>query len=326
MKAAFAMAAETLPFVFGEEELRRLHELLDIDTERTFGSIDALSDEEIDGLELLITGWGAPMIGERELARLATLRAVVHWGGGIGFIDPSATERGLAVSSARSANAVPVAEFTIAMIILAAKDAFWASQRYRTEQREIFREIELPHTGLYRRTIGLVGASTIGRLVIEQLRDRDVDVLVYDPYLTPDDAVRLGVERMEDLEALARRSTILSLHAPAFARTDGMISRAVLAAMPDGATLVNTARGSLVDQDALVEELTKGRLRAILDVTDPEVLPVGHPLYSLPNVFLTPHLAGSTGNELRRLGHAALAEVERFVSGQPFEHPFPLSQ
>ena len=114
---------------------------------------------------------------------------------------------------------------------------------------------------------------------------------------------------------------MLSLHAPAMPQTDGMISRAVLAAMPDGATLVNTARGSLVDQDALVEELAEGRLGAILDVTEPEVLPEGHPLYTLANVFLTPHLAGSTGTELRRLGRAALAEVERFVAGAPCEDP-----
>ena len=326
MKAALAMAPETLPFVFGGDELRRLTQLLDLDAGRVLTSIDDLDDEERAGLELLITGWGAPQIGPNELAMLPALRAVVHWGGGIGLLDQSATARGIAVSSARAANAIPVAEFTVAMITLAAKDAFWVSRQYCTEQRRIDREVELAHTGLYGTTIGLVGASTIGTLVIEQLRDRDVDILVYDPYLTAADAARLEVEPVGELEDLARRSTVLSLHAPAMPQTDGMISRTVLAAMPDGATLVNTARGSLVDQDALIEELTGGRLRAILDVTEPEVLPTGHPLYALPNVFLTPHLAGSTGTELRRLGRAALAEVERFVSGAPFEHPVPLTQ
>lgn len=324
MKAALAMAPETLPFVFGADELRRLKQLLDLDTDRVLGSIEDLEDEERAALEVLITGWGAPQIGPDELARLPALRAVVHWGGGIGFLDRSATARGIAVSSARAANAIPVAEFTVAMITLAAKDAFWVSRQYCTEQRPIDREIELPHTGLYGTTIGLVGASSVGTLVIERLRDRDVEVLVYDPYLTATDAARLEVEPVGELEELARRSTVLSIHAPAIPQTDGMISRAVLAAMPDGATLVNTARGSLVDQDALVEELAGGRLRAILDVTEPEVLPTGHPLYTLPNVFLTPHLAGSTGTELRRLGRAALAEVERVVSGAPIQHPFPL--
>lgn len=323
MKAAFAMAPDMLPFVFGDDELRGLQELLEIDADRVLTSIEDLDDDERAALELLITGWGAPRIGPEELAQLPALRAVVHWGGGIGMLDESAAARGIVVSSARAANAIPVAEFTLAMITLAAKDAFWVSRQYCAEQRTIDRELELPHTGLYETTIGLVGASTIGTLVIEQLRDRDVEILVYDPYLTATEAARLGVQQVTALEDLARRSTVLSLHAPAMPQTDGMISRAVLAAMPDGATLVNTARGSLVDQNALVEELASGRLRAILDVTEPEVLPAGHPLYSLPNVFLTPHLAGSTGTELRRLGRAALAEVERFVSGRPFEHPAP---
>ncbi|MDQ0573863.1 hydroxyacid dehydrogenase [Agromyces albus] len=325
MKAALAMAPDMLPFIFGDDELRRLQQLLDLDADRILSSIDDLDDEERAATELLITGWGAFRIGPNELAMLPALRAVVHWGGGIGFLDQSATARGIAVSSARAGNAIPVAEFTVAMITLAAKDAFWVSREYCREQRTIHREIELPHTGLYETTIGLVGASTIGTLVIEQLRDRDVEILVYDPYLTATDAARLEVEPVGDLEELARRSSVLSLHAPAMPQTDRMISRTVLAAMPDGATLVNTARGSLVDQDALIEELAGGRLRAILDVTEPEVLPKGHPLYALPNVFLTPHLAGSTGTELRRLGRAALAEVERFVSGAPFEHPFPLT-
>ncbi|MVQ41470.1 hypothetical protein GON06_04760 [Microbacterium sp. MAH-37] len=326
MKAAFAMAPEMVPFIFGETEMGRLHELLDLDPHRIL-TWQEDREPELEGLtdvELLISGWGAPFLGVSQLDRLPSLRAVVHWGGGIGFLDHHARERGIEVSSARAANGIPVAEFTVAMITLAAKDAFWASRQYCRDQRFVDRETELPHTGLYGTTIGLVGASTIGMLVIEQLRDRDVEVLVYDPYLAEPTAEALGVEVVRDLEDLARRSTILSLHAPVTPRTEGMISRRVLAALPDGATLVNTARGILVDQDALVDELTAKRIRAILDVTEPEVLPKGHPLYALPNVFLTPHLAGSTGVELRRLGHAALAEVERFVSGTPFENPFPL--
>ena len=324
MKAAFAMTPELLPFVFGDDEVRRLQQLVDLDPRRVLNADAGLQDieeEELAAINLLITGWGAPPIGPKQLAMMPALRGVVHWGGGGGFLDEVATARGIPVSTARAANALPVAEFTIAMITLAAKDAFWASRLYRREQRQIDREAELPHTGLYGTTIGLVGASTIGRLVIEQLQGRDVELLVYDPYLTDADAAHLGVETVRDLEDLARRSTVLSLHAPVMPQTDGMISRAVLAAMPDGATLVNTARDSLVDQDALVEKLAEGRLGAILDVTDPEVLPEGHPLYTLANVFLTPHLAGSTGTELRRLGRAALAEVERFVAGAPFEDP-----
>lgn len=319
MRAALLMDPALAPFVFGAAERARLEELLEVDITDAATSLSAIDDA--NEVELLITGWGVPSIGPDELDALPALRAIVHWGGGIGFLDPQAASRGIRVSSARAANAIPVAEFTLALITLAAKDAFWASRAYCAEQRSIDREAELPRTGLYGTTVGIVGASAIGTLVMEKLAGTDVRVLLYDPYASAQAAARLGVELVADLAELASRSDILSIHAPEAPSTIGMISRSVLAALPDGATLVNTARGALVDQDALVAELQRGRLRAVLDVTDPDVLKPGHPLYALPNVFLTPHLAGSMGNELRRLGHSALAEVERFVAGQPFDQP-----
>lgn len=319
MRAALLMDPALVPFVFGADEQRRLRELLEMDTTDAATSLSAVHDPS--GIELLIMGWGAGPMSPDDLDALPELRAIVHWSGGNGLLDGAAASRGIGVSSARAANAIPVAEFTLAMITLAAKDAFWASRTYCTEQRFIDREAEHAHTGLHGTTIGIVGASTIGTLVIQKLAASDVRVLLYDPYATAETAARLGVELVADLEELATRSDILSIHAPEMPSTMGMISRGVLAALPDGATLINTARGALVDQEALVDELHRGRLRAVLDVTEPDPLEPGHPLYSLPNVFLTPHLAGSMGNELRRLGHAALAEVERFVAGEPFAHP-----
>ena len=109
----------------------------------------------------------------------------------------------------------------------------------------------------------------------------------------------------------------MSLHAPALAETRGMINEQRLALMRDGATLINTARGDLVDGPALVAELKRGRLQAVIDVADPGT---EAELYDLPNVFLTPRIAGSFGNELRRLGHAAVDELERFATGRPFQH------
>jgi len=319
MRAALLMDPALVPFVFGDDERQRLAEMLEIDMTDAATSLAGIpAPSEV---ELLITGWGVPVIDRDGLDAFPALRAIVHWGGGIGFLDEAASARGIRISSARAANAVPVAEFTQAMITLAAKDAFWLSRQYCAEQRFIDREATAPRAGLFRTTVGIVGASTIGTMVIEKLRASDVEVLLYDPYATPETAERLGAELIDDLEELARRSRILSVHAPETPRTAGMISRAVLAALPDGATLVNTARGALVDQDALVDELQRGRLRAVLDVTEPDVLEAGHPLYALPNVFLTPHLAGSMGVELRRLGESALAEVERFVAGAPFENP-----
>lgn len=321
MKALLAMAPDAFPLVFAKEDVDRLDDLLDVDTSRIVTSFDELTDSERSEIEVLLTGWGVPRVGPAELDAFPALRAVVHWGGGVAFLDPSVQERGIVVSSARAANAIPVAEFTVAMIVLAAKDAFWVSRQYCAEQRQIDREAELAHTGLFRTTVGIVGASSIGTLVMEMLKAHDVEVLLHHPRATPERAAALGAELVDDLEELARRSGILSVHTPDLPQLRGMISREVMAALPGGATVINTSRGTLIDQDALVTELESGRIRAILDVTEPDVLPPGHPLYSLPNVFLTPHLAGSMGVELQRLGASATDEIARLVAGDDFRHP-----
>jgi phosphoglycerate dehydrogenase-like enzyme len=316
------MTPKLFPLVFGGEEQARLTQLVDIDLSRApFTALDEVDAEDLRRAELLISGWGVPALGPSDLDRMPKLRAIVHWGGGAGFIDPSAGDRGIAVSTARSTNAIPVAEFTLAMIVLAAKDVFWVSRDYRARQSFIDREDELPATGLYDTTVGIVGASSIGSLVMESLKGHAVEVLLYDPFASPERARELGAELVGDLTELAARSRILSVHAPDLPQTRHIVSRHVLAALPDGATVINTSRGALIDQTALVDELQTGRIRGILDVTDPDVLPADHPLYTLPNVFLTPHLAGSTGRELRRLGRSTLDEIERFVQGRPFENP-----
>lgn len=315
------MATPVYPFVFGRAERMRLAKAADLDLSVPATDLADLPPTDRSEIELLITGWGAPPLGSDQLDALPSLRGVVHWGGSVGFLDSAATERGIAVSTGRSVNAIPVAEYTLAMMVLASKDVLWTSRMYCREQRPVDREAELPDTGFSAISVGIVGASTIGTLVMEMLKPHDVDVLLHHPRASHDRAAQLGTTLVDDLHELARRSRILSIHAPDMPRTRGMISRTVMAALPDRATIINTSRGALIDQEALVDELESGRLRAILDVTEPDVLPQGHPLYTLPNVFLTPHLAGSMGNELRRLGSSAVAEVERFAAGLPFAHP-----
>ncbi|MFF2371626.1 hydroxyacid dehydrogenase [Agromyces sp. NPDC058110] len=269
--------------------------------------------------ELLIAGWGAPRIG---VADAPNLRGVVYLGGVAATCldDPAAwAARGLVASNARAANAVPVAEFALAMILLAGKDAPFAEQRYRDVRRMPDRAVELTDVGNYRKVVGIVGLSQIAQVLIELLRPFDLDVVVYSPSLTPDRAAELGV-RMGTLAEVVSTADVVSLHQAVTPATVGQIDAALLASMRDGATLLNTARGEVVDQDALVRELRSGRIRAILDVTTPEPLPHDHPLWSTPNTVLTPHLAGSMGTELYRMGASALDEVRRFVDGRPFAH------
>ncbi|WP_411104021.1 hydroxyacid dehydrogenase [Streptomyces sp. cmx-4-9] len=270
--------------------------------------------------EVLFTHWGAPVLDEEALRRMPALEAVVHAAGSVKHhVTPAVWHRGIRVSSAAAANALPVAEFTLAAILFANKRVLESSRRYRDARSA---EGLLPYFaghGNYRRTVGIVGASRIGRRVIELLRPFDLDVVLHDPYATAQEAAGLGAELLP-LNELVARSHVVSVHAPELPETRHMFDAKLLAALADGATLINTARGSLVDTAALVAELESGRIHAVLDVTDPDELPPHSPLYTLPNVLLTPHIAGSLGNELERMAHWAVEEVQRYAAGLPFMH------
>jgi phosphoglycerate dehydrogenase-like enzyme len=170
--------------------------------------------------------------------------------------------------------------------------------------------------GNYRRNVGIVGASRIGRRVIELLKPFDYRLLLADPTLDAAEAAGLETEKV-DLDELMRQADVVSLHAPSLPSTRHMIDARRLSLMKDGATLINTARGILIDEAALLSALKTGRIDAVLDVTDPEIPEAGSAFYDLPNVFLTPHIAGAIGLERARLGEMAVDEVERFVTGQP---------
>ncbi|KRV49062.1 hydroxyacid dehydrogenase [Wenjunlia vitaminophila] len=275
----------------------------------------------LERVDVLVTGWGCPLIDDRALAAAPRLRAVVHTAGSVkGIVGAECWRRGIEVSSAVQINALPVAEYTLAVILLANKGVLDARERYRRLRGPADWHAELAGYGNYRRTVGVIGASRVGRRVLELLRPHDFQVLLADPFLADADAQALGAEPV-GLDELCARSDVVSVHAPALPETRHLLDGPRLALMRDGALLVNTARGSLVDHDALTRELVSGRLRAVLDVTEPEVLPPDSPLYDLPNVLLTPHVAGSMGNELHRLADFALDELQRWCGGLPFSAP-----
>jgi phosphoglycerate dehydrogenase-like enzyme len=269
-------------------------------------------DDDLAECEILLTGWGGPSLDERLLARAPRLTAVAHAAGTVKRIVTEASwTRGIRVSSAADVNGIPVAEYALSMILLAGKRVF-ESQDFMRRERSLGWAAD-GSLGNHRATIGIIGASRIGRRVLELLRPFDHEVLLADPTLDDDDAAILGASLVPLRELLAR-SSVVSLHAPLLDSTIGMIGARELSLMPDSATLINTARGAIVDTDALVAELATGRIRAVLDVTDPEPLPVNHALYDVPGVVLTPHVAGALGNELARLGSHAVDEIVLFAA------------
>ncbi|GLY08508.1 glycerate dehydrogenase [Actinoplanes sp. NBRC 101535] len=319
--ALFAMRSRHMAEVFTPSVLNQICQLTEVDPELVAERFDTPSIRHaLADTEVLITGWGCPPLDAVTLAAAPRLRAVVHAAGSVkSHVTQACWDRGLLVSSAAAANAIPVAEYALAAILFAGKGVFTLRERYR-DDRVFTPAAMVPGVGNFGQRVGIIGASRTGRRVLELLRPFDLDVHVADPYLTAADAAGLGAKLL-DLDDLLRRCAVVSLHAPSIPQTHGMLSAERLALLPDGAVLINTARGELVDTAALAAEVAGGRISAVLDVTDPEPMPPASPLFDLPGVFLTPHVSGSHGNEIHRLGQCALDELRRLVAGRPFAHP-----
>lgn len=312
-RVTLAMESEGLARrLLDEDSLTRLRAVADI-SDRVFAP-DRRSDlgTVLAETDILLTSWGAPTLDDELLAAAPRLSAVIHAAGTVKPVaTPAAWRRGIRFSTAADANSIPVAEYALAMILLAGKRAFDAQTALRARPADVWATPET--AGNYDGTVGIVGASRIGVRVMSLLRPFDVRVLLADPTIDAQAAAAHNAQ-LVTLDELLSRAGVVSLHAPLLPSTRGMITERELALMADGATLINTARGALVDTDALTAEVVSGRLRAVLDVFDPDPLPAGHPLLQAPGAQLTPHMAGSGGNELRRIGAHAVAEIERLVA------------
>jgi phosphoglycerate dehydrogenase-like enzyme len=299
------MAPGLAGVAFTAEQLDRLRRIADV-----------VEDEAT--ADVILGHWGCPRLDEAALAERPNVVLLAYAAGTVrDVVTPASWARGVAVTSAAAANAVPVAEYTLAAILFANKGVFASRERLRNPDLRIRRPRPVGNHG---KRVGLVGASLVGRRVVELLRPFDLDVAVSDPFLTDEEAERLGVTAV-GLDDLFATSDVVSIHAPDLPSTRHLVGAAPLALLRDGATLINTARPALVDQDALERELATGRISAVLDVTDPEPLPSDHPLLGLANAFVTPHVAGAQGSELVRLADLAITEIERFAAGEPPLHP-----
>jgi phosphoglycerate dehydrogenase-like enzyme len=320
-KAALAMIPGVDELVLTAEARAELDALVELVRPEAV-DLAALDGEALGEVEIVVGSWGCSVLDDALLARMPKLRLLAYAAGTVKMtVTPATWERGIVVSSAAAANAVPVADFTFAAIVMIAKDVFRIRDRHREGRgREpVSGAGPAGPVGTRGLRVGVIGASTIGRLVVERLRTLDARVGVSDPYLDADAAAALGVEAM-DLDDLFAWADVITVHAPELPATRHLVNAERLARMHDGAWLLNTARGSIVDTEALTRECVSGRLGAVLDTPDPEPLPAESPMYDLPNVVLTPHIAGSLGNEISRMGDLAVAEVGRFLAGDSLHH------
>lgn len=273
-------------------------------------------------IEVLFTTWGMPRLTGQDLDRLPRLRAVFYAAGSVqGFARPL-LERQITVVSAWQANGVPVAEFVLAQILLAGKGYF----RHLSHERPPGKPSNEAGRaqGNFGETVSVLGAGTIGRSLIGLLRPFNLRVLVFDPFLSDSEANLLGVERVTLEEAFAR-GRVVSNHLANLPQTVGMLDASLFKLLRDGSTFINTGRGQTVNEADMVASLiARPSLTALLDVTHPEPPASDSPLYTLRNVFLSPHIAGSIGDEVVRLADYCIEDFHRWQQAVPLKYAVTL--
>lgn len=302
--------------VFDEETRKELNALTGIEN-RIYTKAELLADPAgFAEVETVFSTWGMPVMTEEEIKTcLPSLKAVFYGAGTVQkFARPFLT-CGVKVFSAWAANAVPVAEYTVAQIILANKGYFLTNRLYQKQMRKEAKAAFAGCNGNYGETVGIIGAGMIGKLVIGMLKNYNLKVIVFDPFLPDEKAAELGVEKC-DLSTLFGRAFVVSNHLANNAQTQGMLNYPLFSQMRENAVFINTGRGAQVVEEDLVRILEeRSDLTALLDVTFPEPPVADHPFYRLPNCLLTPHIAGSAGDEVARMGLYMMEEFKAYQSG-----------
>ena len=315
LKGLYILDKESFDLIYGADDQRDIAVFVDIfGPPQTKDSIRANPDLLAD-VEIIFSGWGAPLMDRRFLLAAPNLRAVFYGGGSVrSFVTDTFWERDIVLITAATANAVPVSEYTLASILFSLKHGWRYAMQVKRDARFPTKTI-VP--GAYEGIVGLVSLGLIGRLVRDRLRPFDLRVLAYDPYVRAEYARELDVQLLP-LADLFRRSDVVSLHTPLLEETEGMITGAHFASMKQGATFINTARGAIVHEKEMIEVLKqRPDLQVVLDVTHPEPPEPDSPLYTLSNVILTPHIAGSMDGECQRMGRYMVEDLRRFVAGKP---------
>lgn len=316
-EAIFLGEQDKIEYVYPKDVRGVLRELCGLE-ETVYTKQEILdSPARFQNTAYIFSTWGMPSFTAEEIGScFPKLQCVFYAAGTVqGFARPF-LERGVQVFSAWAANAVPVAEYTVAQIVLANKGFYQNQLCYKRGEHARARTHFHGHTGNYRTRVGLIGAGMIGSMVAERLKTYDMEVLVFDPFLTEERAERLHVRRVT-LEELFAQCAVVSNHLANNAQTKGMLTYDLLCRLPDYATFINTGRGAQVVESGLARFLAeRPDCTAVLDVTIDEPLPAESPLRQCENCFITTHIAGSAGNEVWRMAEYMLEELKRFEAGE----------
>jgi phosphoglycerate dehydrogenase-like enzyme len=313
VKIALLQGKEMRQKVFQTNHLEQLRALGEVVLNEVSGDpSEEQASEVIKGADIAITSWGCGNLTQSVLDNAPDLKLVLHSAGTIKpIVTPYLWSRGIRVSNATEALGKGVAETALGFTIVSLKDMWRLSREISdggwgsvSNVREVY--------GI---TIGVVGAGRAGSHYVKLMRQFDVRIVLYDPFVSEEKAREMGAYKVS-FEDLLVQSDVISIHLPSLPETYQMFNRERLAMMKDSCVLINTARGSVIDEEALAIELAKGRFFACLDVTEPEPPGLDHPFRQLPNVVLTPHIAGSVNNGMQRIAQAIIDDLKAFMNGK----------
>lgn len=270
--------------------------------------------EMVGDSDVYVTGWGSPCLERKILDKAPNIKLLTHVGGSVyGYVSPEMWDRGIRVIAGNALMAESVAEGTLAYILSAYRDIPRFSSNVKNGTWRFNGGDPWKNKGLRGKTVGVISYGMVAKNLVRILQGFAVNLLVYDIRPIPDeDKIKYGITQVT-LNEIFEKSDIVSLHTPLNEQTYHMIEKKHFDLMKDGALFVNTARGAVVDEAAMIEVLNSGRICAALDVYENEPLSVGHPLLSVPNTLLMPHMAGPTYDLRAYTSKALLQESAAYI-------------
>ena len=325
MKAIFlANRAQTVHYVYTQEAKERLKKLVDIDVDKVYCQEDLEANPNgFTDVDYIFSTWSMPG-GTEEKDDFAkyfpNVKALFYAAGSVKYFGQHYLDKNIRLFSAFAANAIPVAEFTMAQILLANKGFFQSVRMVRRGHYDRALEYSKSHTGNYDSKIGIIGAGMIGRKVIELLKDFSLHFYVYDEFLSEKAVETLGAKKAT-LEEIFSECDVVSNHLANVPATVGIFKEEHFRMMKPNSVFINTGRGAQVDETGFLKVLRDRRdICALLDVTVDEPPVEGSDFYKLDNIFLTPHIAGSQANEVGRMAEYMIDEFERVLAGKTTQY------
>lgn len=305
--------------VFGQGRRERIAEITELYPHVVTGANFDAHAAALSGVEVIFATWGIPRFTERHFASMPNLKAVFYAAGNVRAFADALVERGIVLVSAWDINAIATSEMCLAEILLSLRGYFRNVRLYK-DRRDPAVRLSFARPGINGETVGLIGLGKIATRLRNHLAGFPLKVIVHDPFLSPERAAAMDVESVS-LDEVFRRAFVVSNHIPNLPSTQGVLEGRHFESMRDGATFINSGRGAQVVEADLIRVLTaRPDLTALLDVTAPEPPAPDSPLWSLANVVISPHIGGTTGDEVVRMADCAIAEFEAWVAGRPLRY------